>query len=174
MPEISVQTDADLPAVETLMAEAFGPKRHSRSVWQLRPGPPVADLCLVIRADGETVGSLRFWEVMLGDLRILLLGPLAVRPSERGRGFGRDLIRSALEKTKEGAKGGPWPLVLVSGEVDYYPKFGFVPATPYGIVWPGFIEPERLQFFELEEGALAALPPGPLAVSPLAVGALPG
>ena len=165
MPEISVQTDADLPAIETLMAEAFGPKRHSRSVWQLRPGPPVSELCLVIRADGETVGSLRFWEVMLGDERILLLGPLAVRPSERGRGFGRDLINEALSR----AKNGRWQLVLVSGEVDYYPKFGFVPATPYGIDWPGFIEPERLQFFELKEGALGDLPSGPLAVR-----ALPG
>ena len=170
MPEISIQTDADLPAIESLMAEAFGPKRHSRSVWQLRPGPPVPEMCFVIRSDGETVGSLRFWEVMLGDQRILLLGPLAVRPGERGRGFGRDLIRTALDR----ATAGPWPLLLVSGEVDYYPKFGFVPATPYGIDWPGFIEPERLQFFELKAGALAALPPGSLAVRPLAVGALPG
>ena len=165
MPEISVQTDADLAAIETLMAEAFGPKRYSRSVWQLRPGPPVPELCLVIRADGDTVGSLRFWEVMLGDERILLLGPLAVRPSERGRGFGRDLIKEALGR----AKNGPWQLVLVSGEVDYDPKFGFVPATPYGSDWPGFIEPERLQFFELKEGALGDLPSGPLAVR-----ALPG
>lgn len=161
-PDISLQTDADLPAIESLMAEAFGPKRHSRSVWQLRPGPAVADLCLVIRADGDMVGSLRFWEVLLGDQPILLLGPLAVRPGERGRGFGRDLINAALTK----AKGGPWPLVLVSGEVDYYPKFGFVPAVPYGVDWPGFIEPERLQFFELQDGALAALPAGPLAVRP--------
>ena len=165
MPKIFVQKDTDVPVIETLMAEAFGPKRHSRSVWQLRPGPPVPELCLVIRASGETVGSLRFWEVMLGDRRILLLGPLAVRPGERGLGFGRDLIKSALER----AKTGPWELVLVSGDVEYYPKFGFVPAASYGLDWPGFIEPERLQFFELKDGALADLPPGPLAVR-----ALPG
>ena len=163
MSEISVQTDADLPAIKTLMAEAFGRKRNNRSVWQLRPGPAVPKLCLVIRADGETVGSLRFWEVMLGDRRILLLGPLAVRPSERGRGFGRDLIKEALER----AKSGPWELVLVSGEVDYYPKYGFVPAASFGLDWPGFIEAERLQFFELKDGALANLPSGPLAVRPL-------
>ena len=163
MPKIFLQTDADLPVIETLMVEAFGPKRHSRSVWQLRPGPPVSELCLVIRADGETVGSLRFWEVMLGDRCILLLGPLAVRPSERGRGFGRDLIKVALQR----AKSGPWELVLVSGEVDYYPKFGFVPAASFGLDWPGFIEPERLQLFELKDGALEDLPLGPLAVRSL-------
>ena len=100
MPKIFLQTDADLPVIETLMVEAFGPKRHSRSVWQLRPGPPVPALCFVIRADGESVGSLRFWEVMLGHRSILLLGPLAVRPIERGRGFGPDLIKAALELAK--------------------------------------------------------------------------
>ena len=165
MSDISVQTDQDHPAIEALMAESFGPARHQRSVWVLRPGPPVASLCLVIREDGVPVGSLRFWEVMLGAQVILLLGPLAVRPELQGRGFGRALIDAALARAKEG----PWPLVLVSGEVDYYPRFGFVPAAPYGIDWPGFIEPERLQFFELKAGALAALPPGPLAVR-----ALPG
>ena len=163
MPDISLQTDEDLAAIDMLMAEAFGPDRQARSVWNLRPGPPVASLCLVIREQGETVGSLRFWEVMLGDRVILLLGPLAIRPELRGRGLGQALINEALQK----AKLGKWPLILVSGEVDYYPKFGFVPAAPRRLDWPGFIEPERLQFFELQPGALDALPEGPLAVRPV-------
>ena len=160
MPAISLQSDADLPAIDNLMAEAFGPARHSRSIWQLRPSPPVPDMCLVIRDGDEPVGSLRYWEVRLGDEAILLLGPLAVRPSLRGKGYGRQLIEDSLRR----AAAGPWQLILVSGEVDYYPKFGFVPAAPYGIDWPGFIEPERLQFFELVKGALASLPSGPLPV----------
>ena len=163
MPTISLQSDADLPAIDTLMAEAFGPARHSRSVWQLRPDPPVPDMCLVIRDGDEPVGSLRYWEVRLGDEAILLLGPLAVRPGLRGKGYGRQLIEDSLRR----AAAGPWRLILVSGEVDYYPKFGCVPAAPYGIDWPGFIEPERLQFFELEKGALASLPSGPLPVRAL-------
>lgn len=165
MADISLQTDKDIDAIESLMAMSFGPQRHERSVWALRPGPPVASLCLVIREDGVPVGSLRFWEVMLGAQVILLLGPLAVRPDLRGRGFGHDLIKEALRRAGEG----DWPLVLVSGEVDYYPRFGFVPAAPHGLDWPGFIEPERLQFYELRAGALAALQEGPLAVR-----ALPG
>lgn len=145
------------------MREAFGARRLERSVWALRPGAPVAELCLILRDAGQIVGSLRFWEVLLGDERILLLGPLAVEPDLRGKGYGRQLVEAALER----AKAGPWRLVLVSGEVEYYPKFGFVPAAPYGIDWPGFIEMERLQFFELVPGSLASLPAGPLAIRPV-------
>ena len=163
MIEIVQQTASDAEAIASLMAEAFGPRRHERSVWQLRPGPPVPEMCLVIRDGDISVGSLRYWEVRLGDEIILLLGPLAVRPGLRGKGYGKRLIEESLRRAKKG----PWKLVLVSGEVDYYPKFGFVPATGYGLEWPGFIEPERLQFFELVAGALAALPPGPLAVRAL-------
>ena len=59
--------------------------------------------------------------------------------------------------------------MFVLGELDYYPKFGFIPAALSGLDWPGFIELERLQFFEFKDGALADLPSGPLAVR-----ALPG
>ena len=87
---------------------------------------------------------------------MLLLGPLAVQTDLRGRGYGRQIVAEGLARA---AAIGKWPLVLVSGEPDYYPKFGFVPADPYQLEWPGFVELERLQFLELHQGALAALRP---------------
>ena len=163
MIKIAQQAESDVVVIESLMIEAFGQARHARSVWQLRSGLPVLGMCLVIRDGDEPVGSLRYWEVRLGDEVILLLGPLAVRPGLWGRGYGRQLIEESLRRVAAG----PWKLILVSGEEDYYPKFGFVPAAPYRIDWPGFIEPERLQFFELKKGALASLPSGPLPVCAL-------
>lgn len=160
MVDITRQTIRDNARIDELMAEAFGVDRFSRSVWALRPGPAVPELSLVIRDAGQMVGSLRFWEIMLGNQKILLLGPLAVSPQLRGKGYGKALVEDGLRR----ARTGDWPLVLVSGEIDYYPRLGFVPAAPYNLQWPGFIEQERLQFFELREGALAALPSGPLAV----------
>ena len=156
MVEISKQTVADDAAIEILMDMAFGPAHHSRSVWLLRSGPPVADLCLVLRESKAMLASLRFWEVQLEQQTVLLLGPLAVQPDLRGRGYGRQIVAEGLARA---AAIGKWPLVLVSGEPDYYPKFGFVPAAPYQLDWPGFVEPERLQFLELHQGALAALRP---------------
>ena len=88
MSDISQQTDDDLAAIDILMAEALAPTVMRERYGTCGPGR-LCSLCLVIREDGETVGSLRFWEVMLGDQTILLLGPLAVRPELRGRGLGQ-------------------------------------------------------------------------------------
>ena len=65
MYEIALQTDADTKIVDALMDEAFGLNRHARSVWNLRPGAPIAEMCFVLRDNSMAVGSLRFWEVML-------------------------------------------------------------------------------------------------------------
>ena len=158
--KIKQQTQADSQVIEALMIEAFGPNRYNRSVWALRSGEPLAALCLVGYDDDQAVGSLRFWEVMLNNEIILLLGPLAVQPHVRGKGFGQQLVQEGMRL----ARLGPWRLVLVSGEPDYYPKFGFVPAVRYGLDWPGFVEPERLQFCELVPGVLASLPSSGLVV----------
>ena len=156
MVEISKQIAADDAAIEILMGDAFGPARYSRSVWLLRSGPPIVDLCLVLREFGNMLASLRFWEVQLGEQSVLLLGPLAVQPNLRGQGYGHQIVKEGLARAKAMGK---WQLVLVSGEPEYYPKFGFVPAAPYQLDWPGFVELERLQFLELQHGALASLQP---------------
>ena len=158
--KITKQKQSDSQVIEALMIEAFGPNRYNRSVWALRPGAPVASLCLVGYDNDQAVGSLRFWEVMLNNEIILLLGPLAVQPHVRGKGFGQQLVQEGMRL----ARLGPWRLVLVSGEPDYYPKFGFVQAVGYGLAWPGFVELERLQFCELMQGALASLPSSGLVV----------
>ena len=156
MVKIDLQTHTDTELIERLMDSAFGAARHGRSVWLLRSVPPVPDLCLVLREADAMLASLRFWEVLLERETVLLLGPLAVQPELRGQGYGQLIVTDGLARARAIGK---WPLVLVSGEPDYYPKFGFVPATPFQVEWPGFVEPERLQFLELRRGALAALRP---------------
>jgi predicted N-acetyltransferase YhbS len=156
MVEISEQTVADDLAIEALMASAFGNTLYNRSVWLLRTLPPVANLCLVMRGTSFMLASLRFWEVRLNEQIVLLLGPLAVQRDLWGQGYGQQIVEEGIARTKIIGK---WPLILVSGEPDYYPKFGFIPAAPYLLQWPGFVEPERLQVLELQNGALDALTP---------------
>ena len=55
MIKIPQQAEADVVVLEALMIEEFGQARHARSVWQLRSGPPVLGMCLVIRDGDEPV-----------------------------------------------------------------------------------------------------------------------
>ena len=70
-----------------------------------------------------------------------------------GSGIGRALTFKTLEIAAEMGH----DLVLLVGDYDYYKRFGFVPATPYGFVMPGEKRPERLQVTELKPGVLGRI-----------------
>ncbi len=115
-------------------------------------------LCLVAEEAGELVGSLRFWQVRIFDRPHLLLGPLAVRPDLRGKGYGKALVRQGLGIASQGI----WGLCVISGEPDYYPRFDFQPVPPGQLIWPGFLEPERLQIKGIESRGWPGCPPARL------------
>jgi predicted N-acetyltransferase YhbS len=48
-------------------------------------------------------------------------------------------------------------LVLLVGDVEYYKRFGFVPATPHGFVMPGESKPDRLQVAPLKDNVLGRI-----------------
>ena len=162
---IRLATASDEEAVEALMAASFGPARHNRSVRHLRLGPPEAQLSFVCEKDAQIIGSIRYWPILVGGKRQLLLGPLAVLPDYKGQGFGRDLVSHSLSVAQKLA----YDFILISGEPDYYPRFGFQPAADLNFLWPGFIEPERLQIKYLTEtGAKDTLvPPMAKAILPM-------
>ena len=163
--DIRLQANADNQDVARLMSAAFGGERSSRAVWHLRSGSPVYSLCLIASQNNKICGSLRFWEVMVCGHRQLLLGPLAVQPDVRGKGFGRALVVDGLRRAQQHNQ---WDFVLVSGDPDYYPKFGFDHSKENRFIWPGDILPNVLQIRALHKAGLDCLPDGPMAVLPLA------
>ncbi|HVJ40308.1 MAG TPA: N-acetyltransferase [Dongiaceae bacterium] len=141
------------PAVEQLLDTVFGPGRQDKASYQYRAGvQPVGELSWTAYADDRLVGTIRYWPIVVGDagLQALLLGPLGIDQEFAGRGIGRALTFKTLEL----AAGLGYGLVLLVGDVDYYKRFGFVPATPYGFVMPGEKRPERLQVAALRENML--------------------
>jgi predicted N-acetyltransferase YhbS len=141
------------PAVEHLLDTVFGPGRQEKASYQYRANvQPVAELSWTAYADDKLVGTIRYWPILVGEagLQALLLGPLGIDQDYAGRGIGRALTFKTLEL----AAGLGYGLVLLVGDVDYYKRFGFVPATPYGFVMPGEKRPERLQVAALRENML--------------------
>ena len=57
------------------------------------------------------------------------LAPLAVLPEYQGLGIGSALCMEGLKFLEKTG----YPFVIVLGHPEYYPRFGFVPASNYGI-----------------------------------------
>lgn len=160
----------DGPAVEALNAACFGPGRFAKSAYRLREGvAPLAELSFVAVEDGAVRGSVRFWPVLLGGRRELLLGPLAVESARRGRGMGIALMEAGIALAGKGAEKGRWRAILLVGDEPYYARVGFARLPPGQVQFPGPVDPARLLGLALTDDTLSALS-GPVRRAPAALG----
>lgn len=157
--QILPERPQDTPLVEPLLDRCFGPDRLTKTVYRLREGiHPVPELSSVAveaeseaaAADQSMLASIRFWPVLVETTPAILLGPLAVDPRLQGRGLGRALVRHGLDSARRlGHK-----LCIVVGEPSYYSPYGFIPASPMGLILPGPVDPPRFQVLEMAPGIL--------------------
>ncbi len=63
------------------------------------------------------------------------LAPMAVRPDRQRQGIGSQLVKRGLDILREQR----CPFVVVVGHPEYYPRFGFEPASLHGLAsqWEG-------------------------------------
>jgi putative acetyltransferase len=138
----------DHGAVRAVLDSAFGQPHESRLVEALRDDAECVSL--VAELDGRVVGHAFFTPVRVGGFAAMALGPVAVRPDRQRQGVGTRLVNEGLESCR--ARGAT--AVFVLGHPQYYPRFGFVPASGFGIRC-GFPVPDELFFaLELRPGAL--------------------
>lgn len=141
---------ADLPAIEKLDDRAFGPGRFALSAYRLREGvAPDFQLSCVARVGTLLVGANRITPIRCGDAPALLLGPVTVDPPFRSRGIARAMIERSLAAARDAGH----KLVILVGDEPYYKRFGFKRAPHGRLVMPGPVDPARLLYFELVEGA---------------------
>ena len=152
------QTPDDIAEIERLMGLGFDSGHAGRNIWRLREGEALDELCLVAEAkSGNLLGSIRYWPITIAGQPSILLGPLAVDPAVRGRGIGVQLVRQSLDR----AMAGPWHWCFISGEPNYYLKFGFNPVGYDDVSLPAPIEEERLHLMPLSKADHKAMPPKP-------------
>jgi predicted N-acetyltransferase YhbS len=143
-------------AVERLYDDVFGPARFHKASYLFREGvDPIRELSWIALEGDRLVGAIRYWPILVGESGhpALLLGPLAIAQDRAGRGIGRALMFKTLDLAAQLGH----DLVLLVGDVDYYKRFGFVPATPYGFVMPGETRPDRLQVAPLKDNVLGRI-----------------
>jgi Predicted acetyltransferase len=87
--------------------------------------------------------------ILCGERPALLLGPLTVDPPFRSGGIGEELVMKSLDA----ARAAGHHLVLLVGDMSYYGKMGFLPVPPGRLVFVGPVDPARLLYYELADGA---------------------
>ena len=143
---------ADIAAVRAVNRIAFETSTEADLVDALRAqAEPI--ISLVADDAGSIVGHILFSPVTLSgheELKIMGLAPMAVIPTEQRRGIGSALVRAGLERCKQLGCGA----VIVVGHAEYYPRFGFVPASRFGIGCEYDVPDEVFMVQELEPGIL--------------------
>ncbi len=164
MTDPSPATDCDLPllvleqpddarAVDALIERAFGPGRYAKAAERLREhNHPLLDISHVAWSDGDVVGCVRMWPILIGDAVAVLLGPFAVEAAWRSRGLGAALIQRACEAADAAGHG----LILLVGDAPLFAPHGFQVVPRGSIVMPGPVDPARVMFRALTPGAVLA------------------
>ncbi|MDI7260493.1 MAG: N-acetyltransferase [Thermodesulfobacteriota bacterium] len=122
----------DEQQIRTVIERAFGRIEEADIVDKLRQSCPNSILLVAVSND-QIVGHILFTPVTIqAKERIIIgmgLGPMAVIPELQRQGIGSQLVKAGLELVEETK----YPFVIVLGHPEYYPHFGFVPASRYSI-----------------------------------------
>jgi putative acetyltransferase len=151
---IRPETALDLDAIHAINRAAFGTTVEADLVDALRR--EASPLISLVADDGGTVvGHVMFSPVAIdGDPAdappLMGLAPVAVRPERQRTGIGGALIREGLAACRRRGIGA----VVLVGMPEYYPRFGFVPASRFGLTCEYDVADDVFMAVELEPGAL--------------------
>ena len=142
----------DVAAIRGVNLAAFASRGEADLVDALR-GQARPIVSLVADDAGSITGHILFSPVTLSgspDLKIMGLAPMAVLPARQRKGIGSALVSAGLDAcTRLG-----FSAVVVLGHAGYYPRFGFVPASRFGIVSEYDVQDDVFMALELESHAL--------------------
>jgi len=149
---IRAEIPKDGAAVRAVNVSAFETALEANLVDALRAqAQPLVSL--VADDDSAIVGHIMFSPVSLSGhpaLHIMGLAPMAVFPDRQRAGIGSALVRAGLEQCARLGFGA----VVVLGHPAYYPRFGFVTSTRFGIGCEYDVPEDVFMVVELQPGYL--------------------
>lgn len=144
----------DAEAVHAALVAAFGREAEARLVERLRASARIV-CAMVAEEKGRVLGHVVFSRIAVesggSEIPVLALAPLAVLPAFQRLGIGSALVSAGLERCRMERHA----RVLVVGDPVYYGRFGFVPASRFGLKCPFPAPEEAFMAIELEPGAFA-------------------
>jgi putative acetyltransferase len=143
----------DFPEIRRVVSEAFGQAAEADLVDALRRNGNVF-LSLVAEREGAVIGHILFSAVNFETTEPQAAGqglaPLAVSPEAQNQGVGSALVKEGLDCCRRAGVA----YVVVLGHPSYYPRFGFQPASRFGIRSEYDSADEAFMLIELQSRAL--------------------
>lgn len=153
--KIREERPADVEQIRAVNAQAFERQAEADLVDAIRESG-VPHISLVAEVDGSIAGHVLFTPVELiggGEgLELAALGPIAVAPARQNQGIGSRLVTAGLDACRAAG----YDAVIVLGHPNYYPRFGFTPASKFGVESEYEVRDEVFMLLELNPGALDA------------------
>jgi len=150
--QIRIETAGDIAAVFDVNVAAFPTRAEARLVDVLRESAK-EHMSLVALENHEIVGHIMFTPVTLesyDEARLMGLAPMAVSPAAQRAGIGTELVRAGLQQCRESGAGA----IAVLGHPEFYPRFGFRPASQWRISSEYGVPEEVFMMMELKPGYL--------------------
>ncbi len=150
---VRTEEDNDRDAVYAVNADAFKTSAEADLVDALRAqAQPIVSL--VAEENGAVVGHIMFSPVSLSGhphLKVMGLAPMAVTRERQRKGVGSALVRAGLAQCRHLG----YTAVVVLGHPEYYPRFGFLPSSRFGIDCEYDVPEEVFMATELHPDALS-------------------
>lgn len=161
--EIRQERQEEWHKVERMTQEAFWNKHQQGCsehylVHKLREHKDyIPQLSRIAVKDGEVIGAITYSRAFVEDGKnrheVLAFGPLCVAPKWQGCGVGELLLCETMDiAAKEG-----YPGIVIFGEPDYYPRFGFRPCDYFGITTADGKNFDAFMGIELEAGRMKGI-----------------
>ena len=139
---IRQEKESDYKKKEAVVEKSFKNAEHTDHkehflVSKLRKSNVfIPELSLVAEVNEKIIGHIMFTKLQIDNgknkYESLALAPVSILPEYQNKGIGSSLVMEGLRIAKKAG----FKSVIVLGHDKYYPRFGFKPASNFGIKAP--------------------------------------
>ncbi|MGD8381445.1 MAG: N-acetyltransferase [Syntrophobacterales bacterium] len=156
MVEIRKEQPQDIQIIHQVNTRTFGQLLEADLVDRLRRNCNDL-LSLVAVAGNEIVGHILFSPITVEGEETtaegMALAPMAVLPEYQRQGIGSKLVRAGIAILASS----DCAFVIVLGHADYYPRFGFEPASSYGVRCEWEVPDDAFMILVLKESGMQGI-----------------
>lgn len=153
--QIKREKSKDIEEVNQLFGLAFKQESINPLIKEFRASNHfIPELSRVARINDQIIGIIMYGkvEIVKGRKNVpsIILASIAILPSYQSLGIGKELIANSFQKARDLGH----QSVLVVGQEDYFPRFGFKLASEFNITTNLDVADEEFLAIELVPGGL--------------------